>query len=178
MMKKLIFAICIITLLGVTLSGNAIAQENKSSTETPQSNVIKIDGFVTVSDYQFIDNQIKITFSVDRSSRIKISDAFAIAKATGASEIPAKTLTLDQGKNTVQMEVSTYKGIQGVAIATANGQIGITKQSGGGPILEGNSPNTFLIYSSIVGAISGISLVGIVVWGRRTKLSRNIERIL
>lgn len=172
-MKKIV-VIALITILvtGVTMSiGVSAMQEettaaNDTTTEAPTTttngtnadsgSVIKIDNTLTVTNYRFNDGTLIVTIQADYSQRIIISDMFV--DGSGAQQIPRKDMMLDSGKNTIRFDVTAWKGTQGASIASADGAIAISEETGGFTFTSEFTP-TQLAAIAIVSVLTGVGLV-------------------
>jgi len=183
MNSKLIFVIVIV--IGLTITGVtipiAIAQETTNTTTSsnePDSSVLQIDDTTTLKDYEFSSEGVTLYIQADRVRRIKLTDGYALDGTTGAKEIPSKTLTLEEGQNVIQMDLTTVNGKQGVYIATTSGTIGINERTGATSMFSGQTSTRNTVISGIGGGLFGVSLVGVMAYKRRYGISENVEREL
>jgi len=124
-MKRALIALALILSVVAGGVGTVAAQENSTTTteqEGPQSAVIDVGPYVTVTDYHYSGGEFVVDLHADLPTRIAISDVLGQVEEAGAREVPSKRVMVN-GETTVRMEVGTYRGAAAVSIGTSSSAV-------------------------------------------------------
>lgn len=156
----------------------AIAQENATNTtQEEKTQVIKLDDYNTVKSYH-IENKTTfvVTIKTERQTLVKVSDGFGGIEETGASNIPSKTMTLNEGTNTIRFDATSFKGYITIGISSPHNGIRLSERTKGSSIFDTSVSGDTSAGFFIVGTLMGITLVVGVAIQRRKNLDTETTR--
>lgn len=169
-----------VILLSLVVTGVATAQDN-STTATPnepsnESVILEIDEEITLVDYEFTDDgTAKITVYSEGRNALKLSDMFVASE--GASNVRTKLVEVE-GRSTVEMDTTAFKGLRGVSVASTDGTIAITDDSGWGEIFPGQYSGETMVIFSIISGVVGVTTVVFAFFKREQQIENSVERYL
>jgi len=146
---------------------------NESDADEPQppadneSEQIVFDENTKITDYDFSEGVVVVTFEADRPARATITDGLAGIGEDGAVEVPEESQRLTPGENTMRMTVSEFQGGHSAAVtvdgATVRLSTEMDEQTGENPLqyFGGESGLFTGIFGSMIFALGA---AGFVVW--------------
>lgn len=163
-----------------SLSAPVMAQSNATDTgnQTNESSIMLVSSSVVLEDYEFNSDNVTITLNAEYSQNIKIVDSYGGTAGTGAQRIKAKNVLLDNGQNTITMDVTNFKGIRGISISTGGGGVVITDRVDSGPAFTSTFSASNVIFLLIIGIVSGVGVVLITAYVYEIRISSKIRREL